>query len=198
MDFLGIIGIGVAAFAATDIDDLFVLMLFFSNPAYKARQVVFGQYLGIGALVAIGILGALIALVVPPMIVGLMGVLPIAIGIKKLLDLRKHEDDTLPENLQGNRSSYLQFLTVTGVTIANGGDNIGVYVPLFASSSTTVEITTLVAIFLAVTAVWCALAYYLVNHRLIASRLSRVGHIILPFVLIGLGLYILTDAFLLA
>jgi cadmium resistance protein CadD (predicted permease) len=86
---------------------------------------------------------------------------------------------------------------VAGVTIANGGDNIGIYVPLFASSSTLAEIITLVAIFLAVTAVWCALAYYLVNHQLIATRLRRVGHIVLPFVLIGLGAYILANAFLL-
>ena len=196
MDFLGIVGIGVAAFAATDVDDLFVLMLFFSNAAYKARQVIIGQYLGIGALVAVGIVGSLIALVVPPMIVGLMGLLPIAIGIKKLLDLRKHQGGEIPKNLQNGRSSYLGFLTVAGVTVANGGDNIGVYVPLFASSSTLTEIITLVVIFLAVTAVWCALAYYLVNHRVIATRLSRVGHIVLPFVLIGLGIYILADAFL--
>lgn len=197
MDFLAIIGIGVAAFAATDIDDLFVLMLFFSYPTYKAPQVIIGQYLGIGVLVSVGIVGSLIALVVPATIVGLMGLLPITIGIKKLIDLRKHEGNEMPKNLQSNRSSYLRFLTVAGVTIANGGDNIGVYVPLFASSSTLAEIITLVAIFLAVTAVWCALAYYLVNHRLIATRLRRVGHIVLPFVLIGLGAYILADAFLL-
>lgn len=197
MDFLAIIGIGVAAFAATDIDDLFVLMLFFSYPTYKAPQVIIGQYLGIGVLVSVGIVGSLIALVVPATIVGLMGLLPITIGIKKLIDLRKHEDNEMPKNLQSNRSSYLRFLTVAGVTIANGGDNIGIYVPLFASSSTLAEIITLVAIFLAVTAVWCALAYYLVNHRLIATRLRRVGHIVLPFVLIGLGAYILADAFLL-
>jgi cadmium resistance protein CadD (predicted permease) len=195
MDFLGLLGIGVAAFAATDIDDLFVLMLFFSNAAYRPRQVILGQYLGIGALIAMGVLGALIALVVPPMIIGLMGLLPIAIGIKKLLDLRKHVDDDLPKNLQSNRASYLRFLTVAGVTVANGGDNIGVYVPLFARSSTLGEIIMLVGIFLAVTAVWCASAYYLVNHRLIATRLSRVGHIVLPFVFIGLGIYILADAF---
>lgn len=198
MDFLAIIGIGVAAFAATDIDDLFVLMLFFSYPTYKAPQVIIGQYLGIGVLVSVGIVGSLIALVVPATIVGLMGLLPITIGIKKLIDLRKHEDNEMPKNLQSNRSSYLRFLTVAGVTIANGGDNIGIYVPLFASSSTLAEIITLVAIFLAVTAVWCALAYYLVNHRLIATRLRRVGHMVLPFVLIGLGAYILADAFLLA
>jgi cadmium resistance protein CadD (predicted permease) len=197
LDFLGIIGIGVAVFAATDIDDLFVLMLFFSNPTYKARQVILGQYLGIGILVVVGVAGSLIALIVPSMIIGLMGLLPIGIGIKKLFDLRKHEDDGIPKNLQGGRSSHLQFLTVAGVTIANGGDNIGVYMPLFARSSTLAETVTLVVIFLAVTAVWCALAYYLVNHRLIANRLSRVGHIVLPLVLIGLGVYILVDAFVL-
>lgn len=146
MDFLAIIGIGVAAFAATDIDDLFVLMLFFSYPTYKAPQVITGQYLGIGVLVSVGIVGSLIALVVPATIVGLMGLLPITIGIKKLLDLRKHEDNEMPKNLQSNRSSYLRFLTVAGETIANGGDNIGIYVPLFASSSTLAEIITLVAI----------------------------------------------------
>ena len=201
MDFLGLVGVAIAAFAATDVDDLFVLMLFFSNPAYGRRQVVIGQYLGIGALVAVGIVGSLIALVVPPWIVGLMGLLPIAIGIKKLLDLRKDEDDDddeIPKNLRSTRSSYLRFLTVAGVTVANGGDNIAVYVPLFASSSTLAEVITLVSIFLVVTAVWCTLAYYLVKHWIIASRLSRVGHIVLPVVLIGLGIYILAEAFLTA
>ena len=201
MDFLGLVGVAIAAFAATDVDDLFVLMLFFSNPAFGRRQVVIGQYLGIGALVAVGIVGSLIALVVPPWIVGLMGLLPIAIGIKKLLDLRKDEDDDddeIPKNLRSTRSSYLRFLTVAGVTVANGGDNIAVYVPLFAGSSTLAEVITLVSIFLGVTAVWCTLAYYLVKHRIIASRLSRVGHIVLPVVLIGLGIYILAEAFLTA
>ena len=200
MDFLGLIGVGTAAFAATDIDDLFVLMLFFSNPAYGGRQVVIGQYVGIGALVTAGIVGSLIALVVPQWIVGLMGLLPITIGIKKLIDLRKGEDDydESLKTLQSNRKSYLRFLTVAGVTVANGGDNIAVYVPLFASSSTPAEVITLVAIFLAVTAVWCALAYRLVNHRIVAKRLSRIGHILLPAVLIGLGIFILAEAFIMA
>ena len=196
MDFLGIAGIGIAAFAATDIDDLFVLMLFFSNPSYKPRKIILGQYLGIGALVAVGVVGSLIALIVPATIVGLMGLLPIAIGIKKLLETRKKGKAKVPEGLKDSRKSYTQFLTVAVVTIANGGDNIGVYVPLFANNNTVEDMALLVLIFLAVTAAWCALAYYLVNHRLVAARLSRVGHVMLPFVLIGLGTYVLADAFL--
>jgi cadmium resistance protein CadD (predicted permease) len=48
LDFLAIIGIGVAAFAATDIDDLFVLMLFFSYPTYKAPKSLLDNILELG------------------------------------------------------------------------------------------------------------------------------------------------------
>jgi cadmium resistance protein CadD (predicted permease) len=47
------------------------------------------------------------------------------------------------------------------------------------------------------TAVWCITSYYFVNHPLVASRIRHIGNIILPFVLIGLGIYILTESFLL-
>lgn len=77
------------------------------------------------------------------------------------------------------------------MTFSNAGDNIGVYTPMFAS-----QITKLVTVLMIMTAVWCAVAYYLVNHPLIASRIRRVGRVILPFVLIVLGIYILAESFL--
>jgi cadmium resistance protein CadD (predicted permease) len=46
------------------------------------------------------------------------------------------------------------------------------------------------------TGVWCAIGYYLVGHPLIAKRLRKTGHVIFPLVLIALGIYILTDAFI--
>jgi cadmium resistance protein CadD (predicted permease) len=52
---------------------------------------VIGQYLGIGLLVAISTLGSLLALVVPQYIIGLLGLVPIAIGVIRLVQLRKHD-----------------------------------------------------------------------------------------------------------
>ena len=80
------------------------------------------------------------------------------------------------------------------MTFSNGGDNIGVYTPLFAKYNTTGEITVLVAVFMAMTALWCISAYYLVNHPLVASKIRHIG-LILPFILIGLGVYVLTESF---
>jgi cadmium resistance protein CadD (predicted permease) len=200
LDVLGIVAI--AAFAATDIDDLFLLMMFFSSRIYPARQVVIGQHLGIGALVSVSIIGSLIALVIPTYIIGLLGMVPIAIGIKELIDTKKDESPSMQtiKRKRKNRS-YLAFLTVAAVTISNGGDNIGVYVPLFSKYSTAGQITMVTAIlvtaiFITMTAVWCTIAYYLVNHPLLASRVRRIGNIIMPFALIGLGIYILIDSFL--
>jgi cadmium resistance protein CadD (predicted permease) len=44
-DFLSLVGLGITAFAATNIDDIFVLMMFFSALGFPTRHVVLGQYL---------------------------------------------------------------------------------------------------------------------------------------------------------
>ncbi len=73
---ISLIELGASAFVATNIDDIFILMVFFSSSNFHARSIVIGQYLGIGLLVAISALGSLIALVVPSFIIGLMGLVP--------------------------------------------------------------------------------------------------------------------------
>src|SRR5215204_3979104 len=192
IDILGLVAIGVGAFAATNIDDIFVLMIFFSSLTFPVRHVVIGQYLGIGLLIVISALGSLITLVVPIYIIGLMGIIPIAIGIKNLAEIRKKDDSYSRQVVQNKKNkSYLSFLAVAGVTFSNGGDNIGVYIPLFSKYNTLSQITALTAVFITMTAVWCIVAYYFVNHPLVASRIRYTGNVILPFVLIGLGIYIL-------
>ena len=79
------------------------------------------------------------------------------------------------------------------MTFSNGGDNIGIYTPLFAKYSSVGEVVLIALIFLVMTAIWCIIAYSLVRHPIIAIRLDKTGHIIFPFVLIGLGIYILVS-----
>jgi cadmium resistance protein CadD (predicted permease) len=188
--------VAIVAFAATDIDDLFLLLMFYSSQSYPARQVTLGQFIGIGVLVAISILGSLIALVVPIYVIGLLGLIPIAIGIKNLIEVRDNNKTSSTQTVPKENKSYLTFLTVAAITISNGGDNIGVYVPLFSKYNTVDQITMLTSVFIAMTAIWCITSYYLVNHPSLASRIRNIGTIIMPFALIGLGVYILIDSFL--
>lgn len=195
VDFFSLFGIGITAFIASNIDDTFILMMLFSSLQFQTRHIVIGQFIGIGVLIIISTLGALIALVLSPFFIALMGLIPIAIGIKRLLEYERNQTTDNNKTIQDKkRQKLIPFLAVSGITIANGGDDVGVFTPLFAKYNTIVEVSTLVAIFMGLTVVWCALTYYFVNHPVIATRINRIGVMTTPFVLIGLGLYILADA----
>jgi cadmium resistance protein CadD (predicted permease) len=207
VDFFGILGIGATAFVATNIDDLIILIAFFANShRFPLPQIVLGQYSGMGALLAISIVGSLIALIVPDNLIGLIGIFPIAIGIRELLELLKNGDNNeeeesavkqLPQSRRGRRlTAYLPFLTVAAVTFS-GGEEIGIYTSVFATYHEVSEIIIIVLVVMVLTGVWCTVAYHLVNRPQIVSSIKRIGTIALPFVLIGLGIYILAEAFLL-
>jgi cadmium resistance protein CadD (predicted permease) len=178
VDIGGLVAIGVTAFAATNIDDMFVLILLFSSSAsvtFSVSQVVLGQYVGIGLLITIGALGSFIHLLVPPYIIGLLGIVPIGVGIRRLVEILRQGGEVkvsttaVPTKLAVINRPYLYFLVVATITFSNGGDNIGIYTPLFAQYNSATQVITLIIFFLVMTGVWCAAAYYLVNHPFIAS-----------------------------
>jgi cadmium resistance protein CadD (predicted permease) len=200
------VGVGIAAFVSTNIDDLLILMAFFATPRFPPFQIVLGQYIGMGSLIAVSLLGLLIALVVPRNLIGLIGLFPIAIGIKELLELHKksndydnkdnEEEQLAKQHLQRSKKiAYLPFLIVAAVTFS-GGEEIGIYTSLFATNNEVSQIIMLVSVVMVLTGFWCGLANYFINHSFLADRFRHIAARLLPFVLIGVGIYILVEAFL--
>jgi cadmium resistance protein CadD (predicted permease) len=185
-----LLGLAIVLFVSTNVDDLLVLIGFFADVRFGASEIVAGQYVGVAVLFAVSAAGALLSLVIPRAYLGMLGVFPILIGIRKLVELRHDRTQTEPGkalNPHGNIAS------VALVTIANGGDNIGVYMPSFAVHSGG-QIVIIAVVFAAMTALWCVLARWMVSHRKFGTPLRRYGHIIAPVVLIGLGLLIIYNA----
>ena len=172
---------GVAAFAATNVDDIFILMLFFSQVGgeFRNRHVVLGQYLGFAALVALSMLGSLGILVVPEEWIGLLGLVPIFLGVRAAIRALRGgtEEEERKEPVEGSG-----VYSVAAVTFANGGDNIGIYVPLFASVGFA-RMGTIVAVFFALVAVWCYAGYKLGSHPTVADKIDRYEHVVVPVVL---------------
>lgn len=186
------LALGVAVFAATNVDDLFVLLGFFADPACRPRQVALGQLAGIGLLVAASVLCALAALVIPGQWLGLLGLAPLGIGLWKLRGLRQGRGDPA-EHPRAMGPAGAQALAVAAVTVANGGDNIAVYTPLFATRGAG-EMALLVGVFAAMTALWLLVAHALVRHPAVGPPMRRIGRYALPVVLIGLGVLIISEA----
>lgn len=208
----------VISFISTNLDDLFILMLFFSqiSTCMTKPAIVWGQYLGIGVLIAISILGALGLSVVPSEYVGLLGFIPIGLGLKILIDYHQKKQKaenpvTLGLSQENEHELKLEELTdaqcrpktsllkhlikpgvlkVASITIANGGDNIGIYVPLFTGMNL-IELSATVLVFGILTALWCLIGLKLSAHPLIQTNIAAYQHIFVPIVFIGLGIYIL-------
>ena len=181
-------------FASTNIDDIFILTLFYGNRLFKEREIVAGQLLGIGALIIISLVASLIGLFIPAPYIGLLGLFPIYLGVKALWSIFRKgghaEHDPKAEKVNNQHSNVM---TVAGVTFANGGDNIAIYVPLFTTLTWTHKLS-MIGIFIGMTLVWCLLAKYLTRHPLVSRTVDRYGHMITPFVLILLGIYILYES----
>lgn len=191
---VGLLGLAIVVFASTNVDDVFVLLGFFSDRKFRPRQVVIGQYLGITALYGISVVASLISLVVPAAYIGLLGFAPIFIGLKRLWELRAgHGAEGDPQDHEQASAGHGNIVAVAVVTMANGGDNISTYTPLFATR-TVYEIAIFGLVFTVMTAAWLAAAYHLTNHPTIGAPIRRYGRRVVPFVLVALGVLILYEA----
>lgn len=194
---LGIIGQAAGLFAVTNVDDLVVLALFFARGAGlpgSAARIVAGQYLGFAAILAVAVAAAFGATFLPEAAVPYLGLLPLALGLKAAWTAwREHragdDDDGNGEEPAGGGPGVG---AVAAVTFANGGDNIGVYVPVFTTAGVG-AMSAYAAVFLILVAVWCLAGRFFATRPVVAGALSRWGHVLLPVVLIGLGLLILVE-----
>jgi cadmium resistance protein CadD (predicted permease) len=171
----------VGVFVGTDIDDLVVLTALFGSRRVGQRQIVVGQYVGIGVLVAISAVVAAGLLIVPDRWVGLFGIVPLALGIRGLMRGEEH-GATIVTTTMG----------VAGVTIANGADNVSVYVPLFRQAGWGTIIY--VAAFAVLIALWLLAARFLASRPSVAAVLDRWGYRIVPLVFVAIGIVLIVGS----
>lgn len=187
------------AFMATNVDDIVVLTLLFSRLPHRGRALplMVGQVLGFSLLVLISLLGVFGRQTLPHGGLALLGLLPIALGVRRwqqaggiaIAPPPAVDDSPSGSGLTG-AGPLAEGLGMAGLTLANGSDNIGVYLPLFAQADRATVTVTLVT-FAAALALWMGLAWSLTRAPSLAPLLQRYGSALVPAVLIGLGLLIL-------
>ncbi|MFD1516493.1 cadmium resistance transporter [Pseudonocardia yunnanensis] len=190
----GLVAQAAGMFAVTNIDDILILALFFAQVRHRPRGVaivVLGQYAGFAAILAAAVVGALGAGLLPESVLPYLGLLPMILGVRAGWTAWRERHAADGDSAVGEGSD-VGILTVAAVTLANGGDNIGVYVPVFANAGTSAMVVYLV-VFLALVGVWCAAGRFFATRPPVARALSRWGHVLLPVVLIAIGLLILIE-----
>ena len=179
-------------FLVTNIDDIIVLSLFFARGAGQrgtTTRIVLGQYLGFGGILLASLavtFGA--GLFLPDAAIPYFGLIPLLLGGYAAWQVWRNgdnDDDTLADK-------PISSVTVAAVTFANGGDNIGVYTPVFLAVGTGALVAYCV-VFLVLVVVLVLAAKFVATRKPIAEVLDRWEHILFPVVLIVLGLVILIE-----
>nr|WP_244195911.1 cadmium resistance transporter [Paraburkholderia susongensis] len=203
---LSLVLLAIVAYAATNIDNLFVLLAFLTEAGTGGRRrVLAGQYAGSLILVAASLVLAALLTRLPTGYVGLLGCLPIGVGLSKAWERfgpgraqRKEETDPSEPTARASTDRADPALSsrgssswaVASVAIANGSDNLAVYVPLYASH-TPAENALISLVFVVMIGLWCAGAVWFVEHPLLGAPIRRYGSALLPLILLAIGVSVI-------
>ncbi|EZS66915.1 hypothetical protein W592_02556, partial [Staphylococcus aureus VET0333R] len=160
-------------YIATAVDLLVILLIFFARAKTRKeyRDIYIGQYVGSVALIAISLFFAFVLNYVPEKwILGLLGLIPIYLGIKVAIYGDSDGEERAKKELNEKGLSKLVG-TIAIVTIAScGADNIGLFVPYFVTLSVTNLLITLV--------VFLILIFFLVFTAQKLANIPGVGEIV--------------------
>ena len=184
----------IILYSGTAVDLLIILMLFFAKR--KSRKdiinIYLGQFLGSVSLILLSLLFAFVLHYIPSKeILGLLGLIPIFLGLKVLLLGDSDGEAIAKEGLRKDNKNLI-FL-VAMITFAScGADNIGVFVPYFI----TLNLANLIVALLT----FLVMIYLLVFSAQKLAQVSSVGEILekysrwfIAVVYLGLGIYILIE-----
>lgn len=184
----------IILYSGTAVDLLIILMLFFAKR--KSRKdiinIYLGQFLGSVSLILLSLLFAFVLNYIPSKeILGLLGLIPIFLGLKVLL-LGDSDGEAIAKDGLRKDNKNLIFL-VAMITFAScGADNIGVFVPYFTTLNlanlTVTLLTFLVMIYLLVFS-----AQKLAQVPSVGETLEKYSRWFIAVVYLGLGMYILIE-----
>ena len=184
----------IILYSGTAVDLLIILMLFFAKR--KSRKdiinIYLGQFLGSVSLIFLSLLFAFVLNYIPSKeILGLLGLIPIFLGLKVLL-LGDSDGEAIAKDGLRKDNKNLIFL-VAMITFAScGADNIGVFVPYFTTLNLANLIVTLLT-FLVMIYLLVFSAQKLAQVPSVGETLEKYSRWFIAVVYLGLGIYILIE-----
>ncbi|HAY53272.1 permease [Schleiferilactobacillus harbinensis] len=179
---------GVTAYISTSLDYLLILMVVFGGtPKHQRGLVYVGDLVGTSILVGISlILAYALGFVPQPWLLGLLGLIPVYMGIHLLLGEEEDADEKVDAAMAQHMNVIWKVALITVTTC--GADNIGIYVPLLTQLNQG-ALPLLLMTFLVMLTLFCATGLLLSRIPQIAHLLDRYGRYITAAVycLIGFG-----------
>ena len=197
-------GVAAAAFVGTNIDNCAVTMALVAGaPLERAHRIAAGQVIGFALLVAVAAAAAAVLFEFSAAVVGLLGLVPLALGLRGLVALARPRRGEADEEAAGRgrkrrplrpeqRAVGRSLTAAALITISAGGDNLAAYIPLFRVGGAA-NVGAILAVFVVgeVLVTWLVLAGGRHPKR---SVMLRLGHLAVPVLLCCIGVLVMVEA----
>lgn len=189
-EMLIIIGVTAAAFVGTNLDNLLLLAVMYSRYQKHAGMVTAGYFTGMILVAIVTMIIGEVGDVIPLAYVGLLGVIPMMMGVLALWKLFRSPQPEVVNSAVTGGNRFAVFFALISIQLSNSADSIITFSALFADSADPADYV-IAPTFLVMVGVFSAVAYYSVKHPKLSQVLSRYGQYVTPFILILVGFYIL-------
>jgi cadmium resistance protein CadD (predicted permease) len=194
--------VAVAAFVGTNVDNCLVTTAMVAGaPLERAHRIAAGQVMGFGVVVVVAAAAALLLFEFSAAAVGLLGLVPLAIGVHGLIGLRHRRPGGSTETGSprtgrrpaAERAVGRSLTAAALVTIAAGGDNLAVYIPLFHEGGVT-NLLAIATVFVAGEVGLTTLVLAAGRHQRARGTMTTLGAIAVPLLLCVVGVLVLLSA----
>jgi cadmium resistance protein CadD (predicted permease) len=188
------LGVATVAFVGTNMDNTLVAMALVAGaPPERAHRIAAGQVIGSAVLVAVAVGAALVLFEFSPHVVGLIGLVPLAMGLRGLVGLRSQASRADQEQRVAHRAVGRSLTAATLVTIGLGGDNLAAYIPLFrVGGGSKVTAFSLVFVLGEIVVTWLVLTAG--RHPKARAVMTRLGALAVPLLLCVIGVLVMVEA----
>ncbi len=189
---IAIIPIAAGAYVATNLDNLILLVSLLARYRNHTSNVVAGYFACMLILGFVGLWIGKAANIAPVEYLGLLGFVPISIGVVELIQLRRGKAKVTVAKEKSVDGVQKVFMATLISQLGNGADTIVVFGVLFIDSMPSADILTILTL-AAMAVIFVFVGIYTVRHPALCEWIDRYGHRAMPFVLIIVGVYILAN-----
>jgi len=188
-----IIGLVVGSFVATNMDNLLLMVVLLGANAKRRSAVLLGSICSNIAVISVSALGVAVGSMLGAGLIGYLGVVPLLLGCHMLYKswAGQHTEDEAVASLSNSTEPKI-WLSTFVLLFSNSGDSVAVFLPLLAESGRA-AILIIVCSYLAMAVLWAGLSYMISGQRELARRIEHRAEKIIPWMMIGVGIYILMD-----
>ena len=189
---IAIIPIAAGAYVATNLDNFILLVALLARYRNHSSKVVAGFFVSVLIFAFAGLWIGKAADIVPVEYLGLLGFVPISIGVVELVQLRRSKSkETMTKEISVDGEQKV-FVTTLSSQLGNGADTVIIFGVLFIDSVPSADFLTILTL-AAMAVIFVFVGIYAVRHPALCEWIDRYAYRIMPFVLIIVGVYIVAN-----